>query len=66
MLLDKINNNWSKIEEIGADAEERGRKLGVEQKPSWSVTQVDDDTDKVAVSPKIATPSRLRNKVGMQ
>lgn len=34
MILRKLEQNWSKIEKIGADAEDRGRPLGL--RPSWA------------------------------
>ncbi|MDE8762624.1 hypothetical protein PZB21_25990 [Rhizobium sp. CBK13] len=34
MILRKLEQNWSKIEKIGVEAEDRGRRLGL--RPSWA------------------------------
>ncbi|MGO7674887.1 hypothetical protein ACC685_33530 [Rhizobium ruizarguesonis] len=60
ILLRKIHENWHKIEKIGTDAEERGRKLGLT--PSWATASDDEDGKHIAAP--VTAAARLRNKLG--
>lgn len=45
MILRKLARNWSKIEKIGADAEDRGRPIG--WRPSWAEAPEKPAVDRV-------------------
>ncbi len=45
MILEKLEQNWDRIERIGAEAEKRGREIGM--RPSWTCSTAPSSTDMV-------------------
>ncbi|TCU02076.1 hypothetical protein EV132_1656 [Rhizobium sullae] len=66
MLLETLEKRWKAIEEIGSDAEKRGKLLGIE--PSWQPDVVDVGTSDAtaqklsAQTPKARTSRRSKNR----
>lgn len=69
MLLDTLNKRWKEIEEIGSDAEKRGKFLGIEL--SWQPRIIAETSDYLpettpAQSALTSAPAKAKPRNGFQ